>query len=394
MLLPRRLLLSALGLSIVGCGSSSERSPPAGAGGCKPSTPSPADGFATERDPASAEVALARRIADRWLEVHPPEDSPWDWGAGTMMLALGDLYRVTADPRYRDHYRAYADHWLERTYQVVNSDTCPSAHAALGVYRETCDEAYRVPVDDVVAYLEGAPRTDYGGIQHLGSFELLGRSIWVDSLQMFGSVWTRWAELTRDRTFLDRYAEQLGVFVEHLQDPGGLFRHAKDFALAHDTDIYWARGNGWVTASTYDYLRVARALGVEDAGARDAMARQVQAILASQDPATGLFWTLMNRPGEIYLETSATALFALGMARGVRLGLLGADARVAIARAMDGVRTRIVDDPEGRALVTDISGPTTAGDADDYAEVALEQDLDFGVGAVILALIETSGLPG
>lgn len=393
-MLPRRALLALLGLSLVGCGSDDRAAEPTGPAACVPAPPSASDPWAVERDPASAEIALARRVADRWLAVHSPEDSPWDWGAGTLMLALADLYRVTGDTRYRDYYRAYADHWLGGTYQVVNSDSCPSSHAAMNVYRESCDEAYLPPVEGVLAYLETAPRADSGGIQHLGAFELLGRSIWVDSLQMFGSVWTRWAELTRDRAVLARHGEQIGIFVRELQDAGGLFRHAKDFALAHDTDIYWARGNGWVTASTYDYLRVARALGVEDAVARDAMARQVQAILASQDPATGLFWTLMNRPGEIYLETSATALFALGMARGVRLGLLGADARVAIARAMDGVRTRIVDDPEGRALVTDISGPTTAGDADDYAEVALEQDLDFGVGAVILALIETSGLPG
>ncbi len=44
-------------------------------------------------------------------------------------------------------------------------------------------------------------------------------------------------------------------------------------------------------------------------------------------------------------------------------------------------------------MVTDISGQTDPGTFERYAAVQLYEDRDFGVGAVILALIETSGLP-
>ena len=84
-------------------------------------------------------------------------------------------------------------------------------------------------------------------------------------------------------------------------------------------------------------------------------------------------------------------MFALGLARGHRAGFVDATALPTIQNAMDGVRMRIVDNGDG-PTVTGTSGPTTVGNFDDYAGIEVEDDIHYGVGAVILALIETSGL--
>jgi unsaturated rhamnogalacturonyl hydrolase len=57
------------------------------------------------------------------------------------------------------------------------------------------------------------------------------------------------------------------------------------------------------------------------------------------------------------------------------------------------VRDTIVRDSMDRPIVTGISGPTTVGGFQTYANVPVRQDLAHGVGAAILILIETSGLP-
>jgi unsaturated rhamnogalacturonyl hydrolase len=101
----------------------------------------------------------------------------------------------------------------------------------------------------------------------------------------------------------------------------------------------------------------------------------------------------MDHPGEIYLETSAAALFGLGMARGYRYGHLPADVLETVGRALSGVRARIAQDGQDRPYVTGISGPTTAGSFASYAGVPLVDDRHFGVGAVLLFLVEASGLP-
>jgi unsaturated rhamnogalacturonyl hydrolase len=185
---------------------------------------------------------------------------------------------------------------------------------------------------------------------------------------------------------------QIDIFATALQDSNGWLRHAYNWQLNHD-DLYWARGNSWVTASVAEYLRARARRGERDDRAQAVLEAQVEAVAASQDGATGLWWNILDRPGEIYLETSAAALFALGLARGYRDGLLDSSVLPVIETAMAGIEERIAADAEGHPVVTGISGPTTVGTFEGYADVPLGDDIHYGVGAVILALVETSGLP-
>lgn len=379
---------------VLGCSSESDP-PPQPSFPCSPTSPSPDDDFARQRDPNSPRVALAEAIAAQFMSTHEPEQLTWDWGEGTFVLSLVDLYRVTGNQRYRDYYQRWIDSYVSVGYRdlLVASDRCPPALAALALYQESCTEAYRTVVTDVLRYLyEQAARTEQGGISHMGTSEIFQPTLWVDSLFMFGNVLTRWGAFADDEQALDEYATQLDIFATLLQDEDGWFRHAYGWELTHE-DVYWARGNGWVTAATAEYLQVRLDRGETDERARTVLLDQVDAIVASQDGASGLWWTVLDRPGETYLETSAAALFALGMARAYRAGLLDDGSLPVIESAMSGVESRIETGSDGEPVVTGISGPTTVGTFDDYATIELGDDIDYGVGAVILALIETSGLP-
>ena len=92
------------------------------------------------------------------------------------------------------------------------------------------------------------------------------------------------------------------------------------------------------------------------------------------------------------LETSASALFAYGLARAYRYGFFGDAEREAALNAIEGVKQMIRDEGDG-PIVGGISGPTDPWTLEQYLAVPIEDDLDYGIGAVILALIETSGLP-
>ncbi len=383
----RALLVAAAARAAAAAGCSSDPGGPGEA--CTPTSPSAEDAFARERAPGSESIALARAVADRWIAEHPAESLLWDWGEGTVMLSLVELYRVTQHAPYRDYYRRYIDRHIEYGYEITTSDRCPPAAAALALHAESCAAPYETIVTDVLRYLyEEARRTEQGGISHLGVSPLFEPTLWVDSLFMFGNVLIR----AGDARALDEFSNQFHIFASLLQDGPGLFRHAYNWATPQDPDVYWARGNAWVTAAGYEYLRVRAARGERDEAVAASLDRQVAAVLAAQDPGTGLWWTILDRPGEIYLETSATALFAAGLARGLRHGFLDAAVRPAIDSAMAGVRSRIEEDASGRPVVTGISGPTTVGRLDDYAEVELRDDISYGVGAVVLALVETSGL--
>lgn len=350
--------------------------------------------YGSKRDPQSARVELALDIALRYMAGHPAADQHWDWGPATVMFSLTELYRITGDTRLRDYYQAWMDHHIAEGYDLYWSDHCPPSLTALALFQETGDPVYEAVVLDILSYLfEEAPRLE-GGISHMGTMgAVVGDTLWLDSLFMFGMILTRWGEHTGDTSFLDEMGEQFVLFGDLLQEAPGFWVHAYNWPNPQDPDVYWARGNGWITASGFEYLRVKRNRGDRGDPAVEALLDwQLAAIREYQDPASGLWWTVLNRPGETYLETSASALFAYGMARGYRYGFLDESVLPVVASAMEGVEANILRDASDLPYVSDISGPTTAGDFRNYQNVDLGDDINYGVGAVILALIETSGL--
>lgn len=349
--------------------------------------------YAARRDPASDRITLARAIADRFIDEHPIAELDWDWEEAVLMLGIAELHRVTDDPRYLDYYRDWLDEHIAAGVDITTSDSCAPALLAALVALDGHQGPHRSLVDDALDYLDHrALRTPTGGLHHLGVHGQLGVSLWADSLFMFGGLLTRWGE-AQEPARLTMMGEQLMVFADALQGTDGLLAHASGWALTHDPTVRWARGNGWVSVAGHDYLRARRIRGEEDPPVAAALASQRAALLAAQDPSSGLWWTVLDRPGATHLETSASALITYALARGFRYGQVDDGALPAIDRAIAGLRTRILDDPEGRPVVTGVSGPTLPGTFDSYAAVPLVDDRPYGVGAVLLALIESSGLP-
>jgi rhamnogalacturonyl hydrolase YesR len=360
---------------------------------CGEGAPSPAC-FAQRRDPDSKLVGLAHAIARKVVDTTDPRTLPWDWGEAVMLFGMTRVAAVTGDGQLLDFVAEYVDHHIDTGYTIATSDTSAPAALAVALVRAGRDEPrYRDVIGDALAYYaDEAERTPDGGISHFGTLELFGAELWADSLFMFGNVMTPWGAWGQDIPLLDTYAEQVTIFADALQDESGLFRHAAWSSFTQEPDIYWARANGWVLAAVGEHAaaRIAYDLPVDDV--RRVTHRLGEALVPLQDEETGLWWTVLNRPGETYLETSASALFAYGFARAWRYGMAGDDALEVVERAMDGVLSRITFDAARRPVVTGISGPTSVGGFDYYAGIPQGDDISFGVGAVLLALTEVSGL--
>ena len=210
---------------------------------------------------------------------------------------------------------------------------------------------------------------------------------------MFGMVLNRWGELPENEARLAMMKEQVEIFADVLQDDNGFMRHAQDWP-GYDESVYWARGNSWVVASLADYLRIGAERGEVDAEIEAIFLEHVGAISAVQDEASRLWWTVLDRPEieDNYTETSASALVAYGMARAFRYGVLSGEAvEAARAAVAEIIADRIEYDDDG-PFVTGVSLATDPWSLEEYLALPLGDDVNYGVGAVILALIETSGL--
>ncbi|MBX3274374.1 MAG: glycoside hydrolase family 88 protein [Sandaracinaceae bacterium] len=345
------------------------------------------------RDPSSASIALASAIAERWMARHAATRLGWDWVDAVLVFALTELARVSEDPALLD----YAADWLgvhvEAGYDIAWSDHCPPMLSAIPLFAERGELRWLRIVEDVLGYYVDAPRTAEGGVGHLGRFGRVSPRQWLDSLMMVAVPLARWGELANDPAWIGEASTQATIFADTMQDEAsGWLVHAYPLESDQTPGTFWARGNGWVLFAMFELLRIHRVRGEAPPAALVRAAERLSAaVIAAQDPATGRFWTVLNRPGETYLETSATALFATGLARGYRYGWLGEDARDAAIAALAGVVGAIRDEGEG-PIVGDISGPTTVGTYEYYAGVPRADDLPYGLGAVLLALLEVSGL--
>jgi len=356
---------------------------------CAPGEAPDADCYAMRRDPSSAQVALATAIAERWMGEHPADTLRWDWVDAILVYSFMELWRVTGDAALLDYAQSWLERHVEAGYEIEWSDHCPPMLAAQTLWLERRDPAFLRIVEDVLSYYRVVPRTEAGGVGHLGHLGRTNPTQWLDSLMMVAVPLALWGERTNAPAWIEEAAGQALIFAETMQDDSGWLVHASSGTQTPDT--FWARGNGWVMLAWHEILRVYRVRGESNPELEAVTEQLTDAILAAQDPDTGLFWTVVNRPGDTYLETSSTALFAYGLARGLRYGYRDDGVRDAIAAAMAGIMTQIADGPDG-PVVSGISGPTSVGTYDYYAGVEVEDDLPYGLGAVILALVETSGL--
>ncbi len=363
------------------------------AGACLVTSAVSCGGSSHHDSPSATRVLdVARNLADTWRAENPAAGVKWSWGEGLLMLGMLELARTTADSSYED----YALDWLhahqQAGYTIFDSDTCPPGTvASLLIERRGATELQPI-VDDVSTYLfDKAPRTSDGGISHLGLIPLVFRQqLWVDSLVMFGEFLIDDGLRTGDPHDLDLMSGQYQIFGTHLQDPDlGFWTHSWDDIAKRnqpplEDQVFWARGNSWALVSGID---LAAALPPDDSRLDPVLARvnrQQQALLATQDPATGLYWTVLNRPGETYLESAGSAMISYGLARGFEESFLGPEAADASTRGLAGLLGRIHVDPSGRTVLSGTSVGTDPGPFWYYKIVPTKDNVSYGVGGFVL----------
>lgn len=313
-------------------------------------------------------LELAARLADDVCADHLGRGFvwPWHWGPalfGFAVALLDERLRpsAAASLAHEPWLRAYCDHYLAHPPRVDQSDLAAPGLVTNELSRLTGDTAYAALTDLVVAYIRDEPRLVGDATNHLGP-SLIGRlyprSVWVDSLMMFGVFTARYARDTGDADLLDVAARQPEAYARLMQDPAtGLWSHAwwrRTGRAFPAPGTFWGRGNGWVVAALPMILE---AIGDHPrADAIAAILRGTSAALAGLQRADGTWTTLLTEPSS-YRELSVTALVAAGWLHAHRLGVLDqayADrARAALAAVTGALR----EGPRGLEL-PEVSGPT------------------------------------
>lgn len=318
----------------------------------------------------------------------------WMWGEGLFGYALLELDEFLNENRYEDFLKGYVDYWYEHKPSVCSSDTSAPGLITYGMWQKTGDEKCDELTKAVLEYMKNEPRLLGCLVNHMGhsGYDIwYPKSVWVDSLMMFGVFASVYAKGSGDAFFGKLSKETPLELAKYLQDKKrGLWYHSfwvkikKHYPMR---PVFWGRGNAWVISAIPKILdNIGECLEAEEM--KKVLQVTSEALIKYQH-ADGSFSTLLGRAGA-YKESSATALIAEGWMHAVRMGYLDKSYLEPALKAYDWVES-CIKERDGAWYMTRISGPTIPVPLVPwlgYALVPRGSNWTYGLAGYIFATIE------
>ena len=311
----------------------------------------------------------------------------WEWTHGIGLYGLYRLYEQTGDAAVLQIMLDWFANRFEAGTPTKNINTVSPFLTLAYLYEHTGDATFLPYLDTWAEWLmDGLPRTEEGGFQHIVFNDENPGELWDDTLMMSVLPLARIGLLLDRPHYIEEARKQFLIHIKYLFDrKTGLWFHGWTFLGRHNfADALWARGNCWVTIAIPEFIEMLD-LPPEDALRRfliETLEAQVKA-LAQHQHESGLWRTLIDDPTS-YLEASATAGFAYGILKAVRKRYLPAEYEAMAIRALKGVLAHINDDGE----LTQVSFGTPVFDTlQGYRDIPLTS-MPYGQSMAILALGE------
>lgn len=311
----------------------------------------------------------------------------WEWTHGIGLYGMYKYHEQTGSPYVID----IIDNWFKDRFSeplaTKNVNTvCPFLTLAYR-YEETGRK-------DWLPYLEAwadwvtydMPRTNKGGLQHIVYNSENHQQLWDDTLMMSVLPLAKIGILLDRPEYVEEAKYQFLLHIQYLMDTEtGAWFHGWTFDGNHNyARARWARGNSWLTIVIPEFLELL------DLPENDSFRRHLVQVLESQVEAlaqwqsdTGLWHTLLD-DSDSYLEASATAGFAYGILKGVRMRYLDRSHLEIAEKAVMGVITNINEEGE----LEKVSFGTAMGDDLDYYRQIPLTSMPYGQATAILCLSE------
>jgi unsaturated rhamnogalacturonyl hydrolase len=354
---------------------------------------------------------MARETIARWPEgkfIPPGATWQWNYELGTLLDGMDAMWYDTADRTYYQYIKQSIDQFVTPDGQISTYD--PSAYSLdnvllgrqlLLLYRVTRDKKYYAAATLLRRQLAGQPKNASGGFWHK---QIYPEQMWLDGLYMAEPFFAEYASFFQQPQDFAEITRQFTLVEQHMRNPKtGLLYHGWDESKQQtwankttgDSSSFWARGMGWYMMALVDSLPY---YPESDPGRAQLLAilnRMAEAVARYQDPGTGLWYQVLDKPGAKgkYFESSASCMFTYALARGVRLGYLPQRYAQNAARAWQGIQKQFVQkDSDGTLTLTGTVKAIGLGGAQHhdgsysyYVSSPVASNDPKGIGAFLLA---------
>lgn len=307
----------------------------------------------------------------------------WEWAQGVGIYGLYRYYEYCREDAELAWIRDWIDENIENGLPERNINTTAPMYTVAHLAEQ--EDKYRPLCQDWAHWvMDSLPRTKYGGFQHVVTGGENWMQLWDDTLFMTVLFLAKMGIIEKNQEYLRECERQFLLHAQYLMDRcTGLWFHGWTFDGNHNfAGARWARGNSWITAFIPDYLEMT---GI-DCGCglfmQDVLRAQAEALVKYQNKDGS--WNTLIDDKSAYAEISATAGFAYGLLKGVRLGILDETYREPAKRAAQAVMANIA--PDG--TVENVSYGTGMGmTLQDYRDIPL-CPMTYGQAMAVMMLVE------
>ena len=360
-------------------------------------------------------VPTAREMADqtmqRWPEgrfIEPGASWHWNYQLGLLLQGMDAVWKQTGDEKYLKYTQHAIDPLVAPdgsipTYDARDNslDNILLGRPLLLLYRETKDERYRKAATLLRRQLTVQPRNPAGGFWHTQSNP---DQMLLDDVYMVAPFYAEYAATFGEPQDFAVITRQFVLLEDHVRDPksGLLYQEwnqtRKEPWVNKTTGAsasFWGRGTGWYLMALVDTLPY---YSKDDSGRAkllEILNRTAEGVAAHQDEKTGLWYQVLDKPGQKgnYLESSASGMFIYALAKGARLGYLPPHYKDTAERGWKGMLHELVRrEKNGTLTVTGTvkgidlgSAPSHDGSYAYYTSAPVVSNDPKGIGAFLLA---------
>ena len=383
----------------------------------------PAFAGADKKPPLEVAVQLAESIVQRrgdslcFGQFDPESERPakWRYTTGLLAQALYELGKNTGNPGLMDFGSKTISSFIGEDGSIAtysrdeyNIDNINSGKMLLELHLRTGEARYAVAARHLLEQMEKHPRTAEGAFWHK---KIYPSQVWLDGVYMAAPFLMRSALVFENPQLREEALVEFRIVRTRLRDPDtGLYYHGWDESRQEEwadpetglSREFWGRGVGWYAMALVDCLDYMEADHVGRAFLIETLQELAVALTRFQDPGTGLWWQVLNRPGQEgnYLEASASAMFTYALAKAVNKGYLDRSQVPSIEKAWAGMVSAFIEfDADGLVSLGRICRVAGLGRGRDgtfayYVSEPIVKNDPKGLGPFLLAAIEVDRMAG
>ena len=198
------------------------------------------------------------------------------------------------------------------------------------LYKKTGDQRYRIALSTLRKQLDWQPRTSEGGFWHKLIYPW---QMWLDGLYMGSPFYAQYGKTFNEPEVFDDVLLQFRLMEKNALDPGtGLLHHGWDESkiqqwadpVSGKSPSIWGRAMGWYLMALVDAIEY---FPNNHPGRQELLQKlttTLDAVLKYQDPATGLWYQVLDQGGKEgnFLEATVSSMLVYTMIKGYNMGYL------------------------------------------------------------------------